>query len=80
MSCQVRYLRRVTRILEHHHVLSVQADGATFLVFRKQVLHEIEDGCVTVMTLFGEQGRDPTVRFSHQIIYDDEVPLFGIEQ
>ena len=57
----MRYLRRVTRILEHHHILSVQADGATFLVFRKQVLHEIEDGCVTVMTLFGEQGRDPSV-------------------
>ena len=43
MSHQVRYLRLVAGILEHHHVVSVQTDGGTLLVFREQVLHEVED-------------------------------------
>ena len=65
----------VAWVLEQHHVLRVQIDGATFFVFflGEQALHEVEDVCVTVMTLFGEQSREPTVRFRHQIVYDDNV-------
>ena len=43
-------------------------------------LLEVEDGRVTVLTLFGQKGRDPTVRFRHQIVYDDQVSSPGVEQ
>ena len=69
MSGQMRYLQRVAWILKQCHVLHVQTDGAG-LFYRERALHEAEDGCVIVMTLFGEKLRDPTVRFSHQVIYD----------
>ncbi len=72
MSGQVDYLC-VAWVLERHHVLRVQIDGATFFVSGEQALHEVEAVCVSVMTLFGEQSREPTVRFCHQIVYDDNV-------
>ena len=43
------------------------------LFLGEQALHEVEAVCVTVMTLFGEQSREPTVRLRHQIVYDDNV-------
>ena len=49
---QCSHLRHIPRILEHHYVLRVQTDGATVLVFWKQVLHEIYDGCITMVALF----------------------------
>ena len=60
--------------------MSVQTDGASLLVFREQVVHEVEDGRIPVMTLFGEQVRHSSIRFRHQIVYDDEVPRRRIEQ
>ena len=32
---------RYTSMLEYHHILRVQTDGTTLLVFREQVLYEI---------------------------------------
>ena len=32
--------------------MGVQTNGATLLVFWKQVLHEIYDGCITVVAFF----------------------------
>ena len=43
------------------------------LFLGEQALHEVEDGWVTVMTLFGEKSREPTVRLRHQSVYDDNV-------
>ena len=79
LSSQVRHLRCITRILEHHHVLRIQTDGTTLFVFGEQVLYEIQHGRVPVMTFFSEQGRDPFVLFCHEIVYDDEVPRRRIE-
>ena len=41
--------------LEQPHVLQIHTDGATLLVFWEHEMHEIEDGCVGVMSLFSEQ-------------------------
>ena len=59
--------------------MGIQTDGATLFVFREQVLYEIQHGRVPLVTFFSEQGRDPFVRFCHEIIYDDEVPRCRIE-
>ena len=80
MSGQMRFPRHVSRILEHHNMLRVQTDGTIIFIFREHILCEIEDGCATVMTLFGEQGLEPTVRFRHRIVYDDQVSRSYIEQ
>ena len=42
-------------------------------------MYEIQHGRVPVVTFFSEQGRDPLVRFCHEIVYDDEVPRCRIE-
>ena len=60
----------ITRVLEQYHVLRNQTNDATLLCL---ALHEIEDGCVGVMILFNEQGRDLTVRFRHDVVYDHQV-------
>ena len=52
MTSQVRHLRCVAWILEHHHVVSVKTDGATLFVFREKVLYEIQHGRVPVVTFF----------------------------
>ena len=72
MSCQMGYTRHVAWIRKHH-------DGANLIVFREHVLHEVEDGRVAIMTLFGELCRDPTVHFRHQVVDDDQVSRPGIE-
>ena len=59
--------------------MSVKTDGATLFVFREKVLYEIQHGRVPVVTFFSEQGRDPLVRFRHEIVYDDEVPRCRFE-
>ena len=59
--------------------MSVKTDGTTLFVFREQVLYEIQHGRVPVVTFFSEQGRDPLVRFRHEIVYDDEVPRCRFE-
>ena len=66
--------------LEQHHVLRFHTDGATFLVFWEHELHEVEDGCVGVMSLFSEQGREPTVRFHHEVDYDHQVLRIWVER
>ena len=50
------------------------------LSFREQVLNEVEDGRVSAMPFLGEQGRDLTFRFRHQVICDDRVSRPRIEQ
>ena len=50
LTSQVSHLRCVAWILEHHHVLRVKTDGTTLLVFREQVLYEIQHGRVPVVT------------------------------
>ena len=42
------------------------------------MLNEIQHGPVPVI-IFSEQGRDPFVRFRHEIVYGDEVPRCRIE-
>ena len=63
-------LRAATRLagFEHDHVLRVQTDGAALLVFRKQILHEVDDGRVGVVAFLREQVRHATVGFGHQIV------------
>ena len=80
LSVQVRYLRSITLVLEQYHVRRIQTDDATLLVIREQALHEIEGGRVGVMTLSSEQGRDPTVRFRHEVVYDHQVLRLWVEQ
>ena len=61
----------ITRVLEQYHVLRNQTNNATLLVVL--ALHEIEEGCVSVMIIFNEQDRDTTVRFRHDVVYDYQV-------
>ena len=65
---QICDLRRISRVLEDHHVLRVQTDGADLLVFWKQIVDEIDDGRVGVVALLREQVRHATVCFGHEIV------------
>ena len=61
LSGQVCELRRVSRVFEHDQFLRVQTDGAALLVFRKQILHEVDDGRVGVVAFLREQVRHATL-------------------
>ena len=76
---QVSHLRRISRILELHQVLRVQTNGATLLVFRKQILHEIDDGCISVVAFLREEVRHACVSFNHEIIQHHDVARASLE-
>ena len=64
--------------MRHADVLRVQTHSPVFFPFREQVLHEIDDGRVTVLTLFGEQLCHSVIPRRHQVVDDHQVPRFCI--
>ena len=50
------------------------------LFFWKQVLHEIYDGCITVVAFFREEVRHALVGFGHEIVWHHDVALASVER
>ena len=69
-------LRHVSWILKYDHVVIVQADGPVILSLVKQILNDVHDTDVSLMTLLGKQGSYSLVRFVHQIV--DVVQMFSL--
>ena len=47
---------------------------AIFFVFVEQILHDVDDAHVTMMTRFGEKFGDSIVGFGHQVVHDHQGP------
>ena len=47
-------LGAISRIFKNHQVVSIQADGAMFFMLVEQILHDVNDTEVSMMTPFGE--------------------------
>ena len=44
----------ISWIFENHQIVSIQTDGAMVFVLVKQILHNVDDTEIPVMTCFGE--------------------------
>ena len=47
-------LRPISRIFKNHQIVSIQIDGAMFVVLVKQILHDVDDTEIFVMASFVE--------------------------
>ena len=71
--CQGHDLWYVSRVLEDDHVMGIAIYGSMVFSSIKQILNDVHDADVFVVTLCRKQWSQPLIRFVHEIVQNDEM-------
>ncbi len=61
-------LRYVSRVFEDDHVMGIETYGSMVFSSMKQILNDVHDTDVSVMTLIRKQRSYSLIRFVHEIV------------
>jgi hypothetical protein len=59
--------------------MGIETYGSMVFSSMKQILNDVHDADVSVVTLFRKQWSHPLIRFVHEIVQNDQVFLSGVE-
>ena len=59
--------------------MGIETYGSMVFSSMKQILNDVHDADVSVVTLFRKQWSHPLVRFVHEIVQNDKVFISGVE-
>jgi hypothetical protein len=66
--CQVHDLRYVSPVFEDDHVMGIETYGSMVFSSIKQILNDVHDANVSMMTLLRKQRSHSLIRFVHEIV------------
>ena len=61
-------LRYVSRVFEDNHVMGIETYGSMVFSSMKQILNDVHDTDVSVVTLLRKQRSYSLIRFVHEIV------------
>jgi hypothetical protein len=64
---------------ENDHVMGIETYGSMVFSWMKQILNDVHDADVYVVTPFRKQWSNPLVRLVHEIVQNDQVFISGVE-
>ena len=72
-------LRYVSRVFEDDHVMGIEAYGSMVFSSMKQILSDVHDIGVSMVTLLRKQRSYSLIRFVHEIVQNYQVFISGVE-
>jgi hypothetical protein len=59
--------------------MGIETYGSMVFSSMKQILNDVHDADVSVVTLFRKQWSHPLIRFVHEFVQNDQVFISGVE-